>query len=239
MNEQEEQDGTTSVELPLRTRLWKEWVQPILVVVIVLGSLRSAVADWNDVPTGSMKPTILEGDRIFVNKLAYDLKIPFTGSAVASWGDPKRGDIVVFNSPEDGKRLVKRVIGLPGDTVELKNERLFVNGRQADYAPLDPAIGRQLPASGSYIFAAESLDGRSHPMMVIPGVGTKRTFGPVSVPAKSYFMMGDNRDQSYDSRFFGFVDRDRIAGRATAVALSVDLGRHWLPRWNRFFTKLP
>ena len=86
------------------------------------------MADWNDVPTGSMKPTILEGDRVFVNKLAYDLKVPFTTWHITEWSNPHCGDIVVFFSPKDGKRLVKRVIGLPGDTVELQNERLVING---------------------------------------------------------------------------------------------------------------
>src|SRR6476659_3159285 len=107
-------------------RFWMEWIRPLIITAAVLGSMRSALADWNDVPTGSMKPTILEGDRVFVNKLAYDLKVPFTTWHIATWGQPKRGEIVVFFSPADGKRLVKRVIGLPGDVVELRNERLFV-----------------------------------------------------------------------------------------------------------------
>src|SRR5262245_40087463 len=93
--------------------LWKEWVKPLMICGLLVGSIRSAVADWNDVPTGSMKPTILEGDRVVVNKLAYDLKVPFTTWHVAEWGNPQRGDIVVFFSPVDGTRLVKRVIGLP------------------------------------------------------------------------------------------------------------------------------
>ncbi len=96
-----------------KQRLWTEWVKPILVVIVVCSTFRSAVADWNDVPTGSMNPTILEGDRIVVNKLAYDLKIPFTTWHIAEWSDPKNGEIVVCYSPKDGTRLVKRVIGVP------------------------------------------------------------------------------------------------------------------------------
>ena len=92
--------------------LWREWVKPLLLIGLVMFSFRSAVADWNDVPTGSMKPTILEGDRIFINKLAYDLKFPFTRWRLAQWKDPAWGDVVVLLSPEDGKRLVKRVVGL-------------------------------------------------------------------------------------------------------------------------------
>src|SRR5262245_29402594 len=106
-------------------KLWKEWILPFLIILILGCSLRSAVADWNYVPSGSMKPTILEGDRIFVNRMAYDLKVPFTTWRIAQWADPQRGDIVVLYSPQDGKLLVKRVIGLPGDVIELRNNQLF------------------------------------------------------------------------------------------------------------------
>src|ERR1700761_6186787 len=116
---------------------WEKFVRveakPMLIIACVLFAMRSAVADWNDVPTGSMKPTIMEGDRIFVNKLAYDLKVPFTTWHLAQWDNPKRGDIVVFFSPADGERLVKRVIGLPGDRIELRNDQLFVNDQPLKY----------------------------------------------------------------------------------------------------------
>src|SRR3954451_3072418 len=107
-------------------RVWYE-LRPILVMLVVLFSFRSAVADYNVVPTGSMKPFIIEGDRIFVNKLAYDLKIPFTRIHIAQWADPKRGDVVVFDRPSDGVRLVKRVVGIPGDVIALRDNRLFIN----------------------------------------------------------------------------------------------------------------
>src|SRR5713101_4642843 len=106
---------------------WHEWVLPPLVVIAILAPLRSAVADWNDVPSGSMMPTILVGDRIFINKLAYDLKVPFTTWHVAQWANPQRGDIIVFPSPADGIRLVKRVVAVPGDRIELRDDRLFIN----------------------------------------------------------------------------------------------------------------
>src|SRR5262245_15620755 len=106
------------------SQFWKGWMKPVFVVLIITSAFRSAIADWNDVPTGSMKPTILEGDRIFVNKLAYDLKVPFTTTRLAQWDDPHRGDIVVLFSPGDGKRLVKRIVGLPGDQVELRDGKL-------------------------------------------------------------------------------------------------------------------
>src|SRR3989449_10467055 len=107
-----------------------------ILMLLVISSLRSALADWNDVPTGSMKPTIEEGDRVVVNKLAYDLKIPFTMIEVAKWGDPKRGDIVVLFSPVDGVRLVKRVVAVPGDRIEMRENQLFVNGRAASWKPV-------------------------------------------------------------------------------------------------------
>src|SRR5271155_615082 len=110
---------------------WRE-TKSLLLIIVILTAVRSAIADWNDVPTGSMNPTIVQGDRVFVNKLAYDLKVPFTTWHVAQWSNPKRGDIVVFFSPVDGTRLVKRVVGLPGDTVQLRDERLFINGNPVE-----------------------------------------------------------------------------------------------------------
>src|SRR5689334_25244557 len=108
---------------------WVKEIRPLLILALVLFAIRSSLADWNDVPTGSMKPTIQEGDRVVVNKLAYDLKVPFTTIAIFKWGDPARGDIVVLFSPVDGTRLVKRVVALPGDKVEMRDNQLFVNGR--------------------------------------------------------------------------------------------------------------
>src|SRR6266481_8840380 len=107
--------------------------------------IRSSLADWNVVPSGSMQPTILVGDRVLVNKLAYDLKVPFTTWHVLEWANPRRGDIVVFYSPYDGKRLVKRVVGLPGDTVELRNNALVLNGQPVHYKPIADELLRDLP----------------------------------------------------------------------------------------------
>ena len=212
----------------------------MLVMALVLFSIRSSLADWNDVPTGSMKPTILEGDRVFVNKLAYDLKVPFTTWHLAEWGNPQRGDIVVFYSPKDETRLVKRVVGLPGDVIELRNEQLIINGKPVEDAPAGTGIAEQLSADEQLQsqFATEQLPTHTHAIMAIPGLPAKRTFGPVRVPAGQYFMMGDNRDNSLDSRFFGTVERKRIVGKATAVVLSLDKTEGWLPRSGRFFKPL-
>jgi signal peptidase I len=214
---------------------WRQEIRPLLILAVVLFSIRSSLADWNDVPSGSMQPTILVGDRIFVNKLAYDLKVPFTTWHLAEWSNPQRGDIVVFFSPHDGTRLVKRVVGLPGDTVELRNEQLIINGSPVDYTPLNAELSDQLPKAerpGSE-FATEKLPGHDHVVMALPSLPAKRTFGPVTVPAGSYFMMGDNRDNSFDSRYFGTVDRQRIVGKATTVVLSLNRDDYWIPRLQR------
>ena len=219
---------------------WRTEIRPLLVLLLIGFSLRSSLADWNDVPTGSMRPTILEGDRVFVNKLAYDLKVPFTTWHIAEWGNPHRGDIVVFFSPHDGKRLVKRVVGLPGDSIELRNNVLVINGEPVAYRPIAEEFLRDLtPADhAGRVFAAEQLPGQTHVVAGYPAAPAMRTFAPVHVPEGSYFMMGDNRDDSFDSRYWGTVDRKEIVGRATAVVMSLDRNHYWLPRWKRFFTSL-
>jgi signal peptidase I len=222
------------------SRFWTEWIKPFAVVGLVLFSLRSAIADWNDVPTGSMKPTILEGDRIFVNKVAYDLKFPFTTWRIREWADPGRGDVVVLISPADGMRLVKRVVGIPGDRVEMRGHRLHVNGIPAEYGPPDPAlvsaVAADLPPTA--VLSTETSGGRSHPIIIDPGAAAMASFEAVTVPPGRYLVMGDNRDNSRDSRFFGFVERASILGRATAVVVSLDRNHGWKPRWSRFFSPL-
>jgi signal peptidase I len=213
-----------------------EEIKVFVLMVLVVSSLRSALADWNDVPTGSMKPTIQEGDRVVVNKLAYDLKVPFTTIEIAKWGDPKRGDIVVLFSPQDGVRLVKRVVALPGDNVSAIDNQLYVNGNKVPTST--PAGPFNDDEQGLTFIANESLFGHMHKVMYTPQVPALRSFGPVTVPAGKYFVMGDNRDNSNDSRFIGFIERRQIVGRALAVAFSLDRSHHWTPRFNRFFTKL-
>jgi signal peptidase I len=221
-------------------KLWRD-SRSLLLTILVLTAVRSAIADWNDVPSGSMNPTIVEGDRVFVNKLAYDLKVPFTTWHLAQWSNPKRGDIDVFYSPADGIRLVKRVIGLPGDTVELVDERLYINGIPSAYEPLPESAGRYLPATrmGPRVFVAESAPKSPvHALTLLPRVRARRSFGPLTVPAGQYFMMGDNRDDSNDSRYWGTVDRSKIVGRASMVVMSLDRQHYFVPRWHRFFTEL-
>jgi signal peptidase I len=219
---------------------WRKDGKSLLIMVLVLFAFRSAVADWNDVPTGSMKPTIIEGDRVLVNKLSYDLKFPFTTWHLLQWDNPKRGEIVVFFSPKDGIRLVKRVVGVPGDRIQLINNQLFVNGNPAQYEPLPQKIVDAIPSDEqpSHKFATETVQEKSHAVMVTPALSGAPNFGPITVGTNQYFMMGDNRDNSFDSRFYGCVDRKEIVGRASAVVISLDHDHHFSPRWHRFFSKL-
>jgi signal peptidase I len=220
----------------MNTKKVFEEIKVFVLMLLVVSSLRSALADWNDVPTGSMKPTIQEGDRVVVNKLAYDLKVPFTTIELIKWSDPKRGDIVVLFSPVDGVRLVKRVIALPGDKLSMTNNQLLVNGVPVGVSKPDGPF--QDDEQGMIFVADEMLPGHQHKVMYTPQVPALRTFPTVAVPAGQYFVMGDNRDNSNDSRFIGFIERRRIVGRALAVAFSLDRNHHWTPRFNRFFTKL-
>lgn len=215
---------------------WKGWGYSIFIAILIATTFKSAIADWNIVPTGSMKPTIVEGDRIFVNKLAYDLKIPYTTWHVAEWGGPERGDIVVFYSPADNKRLVKRIVGLPGDEIAMRNNRLFINDKQLKYEAANGTVNRKNLDQYCII---EDLSGRKHPVMITPFHSSMRSFSTITVPEGYYFMMGDNRDNSADSRYFGFVERSRIVGQATFIVASLDKNHKYQPRWERFFSKLP
>jgi len=221
-------------------RLCKEWGKAALIALVIVLPLRSSIADWYEVPTGSMKPTIIEGDRVFVNKLAYDLKVPFTTWHLAKWSDPGRGDVVVLKSPADGVRLVKRVIGVPGDLIAMQNDRLTVNGNPVEYQPVSGEAFRKVLVGDrdDYRFLQESLPGKNHTVMLTPDQPAMRSFAPVRVPEGSYFVMGDNRDNSADSRYIGFISRDRIMGRALAVVMSFNYGNYHLPRLNRFLLPL-
>jgi signal peptidase I len=219
-------------------RCWREWLRPLAFAAAIVLPLKSSFAEWNYVPSGSMIPSILPGDLVWVNKLAYDLKVPFTTRHLAEWGDPRRGDVVVFFSPEDGIRLVKRVVGLPGDVVESRNDRLFLNSAPVAYASR-PAEMPDHELGRASLFAEEALGGRPHPVQLLPGRPALRTFGPVRVPPRCYFMMGDNRDDSHDSRYFGCAPRRSIVGRATTIIASADLAHRPRPRTDRLLREIP
>ncbi len=219
----------------LWTKILRSGLISLGLMVLAVFSFRSAIADWNDVPTGSMRPTIMIGDRIVVNKLAYDLKIPFTDISLATWSDPVRGDIVTCWSPQTGDRLVKRVVAIAGDTIAMQAGRLLINGIVLDYETTTAEETESIP---DRIFYTEDLTGVRHTVAHDPQKRAMRDFGPVKVEDGKYFLMGDNRDNSADSRYFGFVDRSAICGKVIGLAFSLDYDNHHLPRGDRFFTAL-
>jgi signal peptidase I len=194
-----------------------------------------------------MKPTILEGDVVWENKLAYDLQIPFTDISLMRLGEPSRGDIVVFTSKKAGKRLIKRLIGLPGDTIEVKQNRLFVNGEAAEYSNLkskDLEPKREIDKEVG-IYALESLsDLKPHTVQVKPeAYNPLKNFNKITIPKDNYFFMGDNRDNSADSRYYGYIPRSEIRGYATSTLMSIITQDTWsVWKWRfraeRFFDAL-
>lgn len=233
----------SSVILKIRNKLSNFWgeYRGLIIFLGVMVLFRSAIADWNQVPTGSMKPTILEGDRVVVNKLAYDLKVPFTGWQVQTWADPTPGEIVTFYSPKDEKLLIKRVIGSPGDVIAMRNNQLFFNDKPATYGILDMEILQQLDLyqRHRHSFFFEQVADQRYPVMMRPSEpNSYNSFGPIKIPEGYYLMLGDNRDNSADFRAIGLVSRDRIMGRAHTVAFSVDYNDYYLPRMDRFIYSL-
>ena len=213
----------------------------LLIFFALMMVFRSAVADWMVVPSGSMNPTIVEGDRILVDKQAYGLRIPFTTVRLTRGSDPQRGDIVIFASPKDGITLVKRVVGLPGDRIEMRNEQLLINGVATRYSPAPAVADADLPQATraqDHRYATEKFGGRPHSIMLLPQRAAMRSFGPTTVPPGQYLMLGDSRDNSEDSRYIGFVPRDSIVGRAFEVAYSLDSDRWYKPRADRFLSPL-
>ncbi|HEY0954947.1 MAG TPA: signal peptidase I [Roseateles sp.] len=214
-----------------------------IVFLLGLALLRTAVADWNPIPSASMRPTLLEGDVVLVNRLAYDLKLPLTDVVLLPLGEPRRGDVVTFSSPADGTRLIKRIVGLPGDRIAMRDGELLLNGRPqvragARYRGETIAPGWVVDA----VRATEDLDGRPHAVQALPVLGVPRNFTETTVPAGHYFMLGDNRDLSADSRVIGAVPRERLIGRAHRVLVSADWlgedGWRLAPRFERWATAI-
>ena len=189
----------------------RENIEAILVAIVLALFIRTFIIQAFKIPSGSMKETLLIGDHILVNKFIYGVKLPFLQTTIMPVKNPKRGDIVVFKFPEDpGKDFIKRVIGVEGDEVEVRDKQVYLNGKLLNH---DFGIH-----TDSYIFPAS--------------VQPRDNFGPVVVPEKSLFVMGDNRDQSYDSRFWGFVDLKAVKGKALMIYWSWDKENFGV-RWNR------
>jgi len=185
----------------------REYVEAAAIAVLLALFIRTFVVQAFKIPSGSMERTLLIGDHILVNKFVYGVKLPFVRKTIIPVSEPERGDIIVFIYPVDpSKDFIKRVIGLPGDKVEIIDEKLFINDR-----PYPDEHG-----------VYNNRSGRSE------NPGSKYNFGPVTVPEDQYFVMGDNRDHSYDSRFWGFVPEESIKGEAFMIYWS------W-PHWRRTF----
>jgi len=201
----------------------REYAEAFIVALVIALVVRTLLLQAFKIPSGSMENTLLVGDHIFVNKFIYGYHIPYTNGRILAFTAPKRGDIVVFVFPEDtSKDFIKRVVGTPGDIVEIRQKTVFING-----APLAEKYTR---------FA----DGKFSEGIVVRG---RDNMPPVRVPSGKLFMMGDNRDRSYDSRFWGFVDMDAVIGKALFIYFSIDWNRGvgWtdvgrypeLVRWDR------
>jgi signal peptidase I len=202
-------------------------------------AFRSSYADWMVVPTGSMNPTIIEGDFIFTDKHNYGWRVPFTTLRLTPGTDPQRGEIAIFYSPLDGTRLVKRVIGVPGDTVEMRNEVLYLNGIALNYRPHDDDTNiLHTTQQTQPQFLSEQLDQVEHAIMLLPQRPALRNFGAVKIPADHYLMLGDNRDNSADSRYIGLVPREQFVGRANHVLVSFNPEHYYLPRLYRTWQPL-
>ena len=236
----------SSSSLPVRKSFKDElisWAKAIGVAFVIWLFLRAYLVEAFRIPSASMENTLLVGDFLFVNKVAFggEMEIPLTGIhfvRLPGYGTPQRGEVVVFRSVEDSTpnlNIVKRLMGAPGDTLQMVRDTVIRNGQRLDEpyalhddvnpAPEDPLQlrlmrTRQLP----YFVGRDTA--RYHP--------TTHDWGPIVVPAGHYFMMGDNRDQSYDSRFWGFLPREHIRGRPLFIYMSVATNP-WRIRWNRLF----
>ncbi|NPA38964.1 MAG: signal peptidase I [Thermodesulfobacteria bacterium] len=188
-----------------------DWIKSIAIALILAIFIRTFIVQAYKIPSGSMIPTLLVGDYILVNKLAYGIRNPFKNDYIVMWSKPHRKDVVVFTYPLNKKLdFIKRVIGLPGDTIQIINKKVYVNGK---------------PLNEPYV---QHTDKNVYPA----GVSPRDNFGPVKVPPGDVFVMGDNRDESYDSRFWGFVPIKYIKGKALIIYFSWDPKRFRI-RFNR------
>jgi signal peptidase I len=184
----------------------REYAEAAAIAILLALFIRTFLVQAFKIPSGSMEPTLLVGDHILVNKFIYGIKIPYLRSTIIPIKEPKRGDIIVFIYPVDkSKDFIKRVIGLPGEKIEIMDRKIHINGRSYD---------------DTYGFYSNQREKTGNP-------GSKDRFGPAIVPKNHFFVMGDNRDHSYDSRFWGFVPSESIKGKAFIIYWS------W-PNWKRF-----
>jgi len=220
----------------------------ILLGLFLLLFFRSAIADWYHVPSSSMEPNVLIGDRVWVNKLAYDVKVPFSDINLNRHAEPEVGDVIVFQSKAANNRLIKRVIGLPGDKIAMQDNRLLVNGQPVPIERLDEQqwFDDFLKDRDQAVYFKEnhSLDAdadghQAFPIRISRFLhGVPSSFYEIEVPADHYWVMGDNRDNSADSRVIGLVPRVELVGRAERIVVSLDVHNYYLPRRGRYWETL-
>lgn len=224
-------DGWTAKIAQALRLAWTENRQ-FLIVLASIVFFKSAVADLSSISGASMQPTLLDGDKVWVNKLAYDVKVPFTEIKLAELSAPERGDIIIIDSKRAGKRLIKRIVGLPGDTIAMQNNALVINGEPVTYEVVSRDEGA--------VIINEELPELSHRARLASGYvsRSRRSYGPAVVPQDQYFVLGDNRDNSADSRAYSFIPRAEIVGRSSSVVFSLDSDNHYLFRGDRFLAEL-
>ena len=220
-------------------RVNKTWetIKELLWILLVVFMIRWIFIEPFRIPSGSMIPTLLVGDQLMVNKLVYGAQIPLTTRKLFDLKKPKRGDIIVFKFPPDpGEDYVKRVVGLAGDEVWVRNGVLLINGKEVPREFVEPYTGPNDtgPCPG-YDLYLEKLDGRQHDILLCHVSHENDNYGPVKVPEGMVFGMGDNRDNSADSRVWGTIPVNNIKGKALIIHLPLDPTRHYFPRWDRFF----
>lgn len=220
-------------------KAWLRSQRGFLIFLALFGVFRTAVADWNPIPSGSMRPTLLEGDVVLVNRMAYDLKLPLTRITVWRRGEPVRGEVITFESPVDGMRLIKRVVAVPGDVVSMREGRLTINGEPAGYDDLEAldaeplAPGYDTPA----LRVVETLGASHRRIQFLPLRASLRSFEAVTVGPDQVMVLGDSRDNSVDSRVYGLVPRHLIIGHAHRVLVSADTSA-WRLRLERLGLRL-
>jgi signal peptidase I len=215
---------------------YKEWIEPFLIAAVVALFIRQFVVEAFKIPSGSMIPTLDIGDHLLVNKFIYGPRIPFTDIRIFTWKEPKRGEIIVFKYPDDeAKNFIKRVVGLPGDKIEIKKGILFINDRPVQIVAQSASSEKEEGDGSSYygkpMLLEEQLGSVKHRIQYLRDQ-SDYDFGPKLVPAESVFVMGDNRDNSQDSRVWGYVKNDKILGRALIIYWSWDGNDRWV-RWER------
>ncbi len=194
--------------------VWREYAEAFGMAILLALFIRSFVFQAFKIPSGSMLPTLEIGDHLLVNKFLYGIRLPMVGKRIVEFSDPKRGDVIVFVYPVDPKKdFIKRIQAVPGDTVEIRNRRLFINGTQVE----DPHAH----------FVRNALQ---H--------SPADNFGPFSIPEGEVFVLGDNRDRSHDSRFWGTVPMENILGKAFVLYWSWD-SEAFRPRWGRIGASIP